>query len=69
MNPTIARVEAERRVHLARYELGEVLLTLMRAGEEKVAFDDPRVQPALKAIDEAENAAAAVGVILDGGPL
>jgi hypothetical protein len=58
---TISRVEAERRVHHARYELGGILLAILRAGEHKVAFNDPRVQPALIAVKEAEIALASLG--------
>ena len=59
---SVAIACAQRRVRMARWDLGGVLLGLLRAGEERVRFDDPRVAPAMAALVSAEEALVALGV-------
>jgi hypothetical protein len=66
LEQAIARNDARRRVAEARFELGGLILGLLRSGEERVLFDDPRIKPALVAVEEAEKAFAALPG--DGSP-
>jgi dihydroxyacetone kinase len=50
----VALRAATHQARYARWELGGILLGLLRAGEPSVRFDDPRVAPALEACRNAE---------------